>query len=88
MDWNYPGKTASSVIVDRAGTVWVTSEDRVFFLPRGGRLFQDAGLSAMADMLCLSSATLSCKSWRKSSLMIRHVDKRRLADIKKKHACE
>jgi len=51
MDWNYPGKTASSVIVDHAGTVWAASENRIFFLPRGGRLFQDAGLSATADML-------------------------------------
>jgi len=54
MDWNYPGKTASSVIVDHAGTVWVTSEDRIFFLPRGRKLFQDAGLSATADMLVVA----------------------------------
>jgi signal transduction histidine kinase/ligand-binding sensor domain-containing protein len=51
IDWNYPGKTASSVIVDHAGTVWAASENRIFFLTRGGRLFQDAGLSATADML-------------------------------------
>jgi signal transduction histidine kinase/ligand-binding sensor domain-containing protein len=54
MDWNYPGKTASSVIVDHAGTVWVASEDRIFFLPRGGRLFQDAGLSVTASMLVVA----------------------------------
>jgi signal transduction histidine kinase/ligand-binding sensor domain-containing protein len=54
MDWNYPGKTAWSVVVDHAGTVWAASEDKIFFLPRGGRLFQDAGLSATADVLVVA----------------------------------
>ena len=54
MDWNYPGKTASSVIVDHAGTIWATSEDRIFFLTQGGRAFQDAGLSVTASMLVLA----------------------------------
>jgi signal transduction histidine kinase/streptogramin lyase len=54
MDWNYPGKSAWGVIVDRAGTVWAASEDRIFFLPRGGRIFQDAGLSATADKLVVA----------------------------------
>jgi ligand-binding sensor domain-containing protein len=54
MDWNYPGKTAWGVVVDHAGTLWVLSEDRIFSLPRGGRLFQDAGLSATADMLVVA----------------------------------
>lgn len=51
MDWNYPGNTTWSVIVDHAGTVWAASKDRIFFLPRGGRQFQDAGLSATSDEL-------------------------------------
>jgi signal transduction histidine kinase/ligand-binding sensor domain-containing protein len=54
MDWNYPGKTASSLIIDHAGTIWATSEDRVFFLPRGGRLFQDAGLAVTRGMLVVA----------------------------------
>jgi len=54
MDWNYPGKTASSLLVDYAGTIWAASEDRIFFLPRGARLFQDAGLSVTASMLVLA----------------------------------
>jgi signal transduction histidine kinase/ligand-binding sensor domain-containing protein len=54
MDWNYPRKPTWSVIVDHAGTVWAASEDRIFFLPRGGRLFQDAGLSATADKLVVA----------------------------------
>jgi signal transduction histidine kinase/ligand-binding sensor domain-containing protein len=54
MDWNYSGKTAWSVIVDHAGIVWAASEEKIFFLPRGARLFQDAGLSATADMLVVA----------------------------------
>jgi ligand-binding sensor domain-containing protein len=57
-DWNYPGKTASSLFVDHSGTIRVASEDRIFFLPRGGRLFQDAGLSVTRGMLLLAPDNL------------------------------
>jgi signal transduction histidine kinase/ligand-binding sensor domain-containing protein len=50
-DWNYPGKTAWSVVVDHTGTVWTTSEDKIFFLPRGANHFQDAGLSVTTGAL-------------------------------------
>jgi signal transduction histidine kinase/ligand-binding sensor domain-containing protein len=53
-DWNYAGKTASSLIVDHKGTIWAASEDRIFLLPRGERLFQDAGLSVKASMLVVA----------------------------------
>lgn len=53
-DWNYPEKTASCLVVDRAGTVWVTSADKTFFLPPGERRFQDAGLSVAASMLVVA----------------------------------
>ncbi len=54
MGWNYPGKAASSLIVDHTGTIWAASEDRIFFLPRGGKRFQDAGLYATKDMLVVA----------------------------------
>jgi len=44
MDWNYPAKSARTLLVDRRGTLWVTSGDRVLFLPKGERKFQDVGL--------------------------------------------
>ncbi|HEY4355898.1 MAG TPA: two-component regulator propeller domain-containing protein [Acidobacteriaceae bacterium] len=54
MDWNYPGKTAWSIAADHAGTIWVSSEDKVFFLPRGGRTFQDAGLSVTPGVVTIA----------------------------------
>jgi signal transduction histidine kinase/ligand-binding sensor domain-containing protein len=44
MDWNYPAKSARTLLVDRRGTLWVISGDRVLFLPKGERKFQDVGL--------------------------------------------
>ncbi|WP_161596268.1 sensor histidine kinase [Rhodanobacter glycinis] len=42
--WNYPEKSAGRVIVDGAGTLWVTGGESVHFLPRGTRTFQETGL--------------------------------------------
>jgi signal transduction histidine kinase/ligand-binding sensor domain-containing protein len=38
-DAGYLGQSALSLLVDRAGTLWVASEDALFFLPRGGKVF-------------------------------------------------
>jgi ligand-binding sensor domain-containing protein len=54
MDWNYPGKTSWGVVVDQAGTVWTASEDRIVSLPRGGRMFQDSGLSVTSGRLIVA----------------------------------
>jgi signal transduction histidine kinase/ligand-binding sensor domain-containing protein len=40
-DWNFSGD-AVTVFVDRLGTVWVGTLDRVFFLPKGAEKFQEA----------------------------------------------
>jgi signal transduction histidine kinase/ligand-binding sensor domain-containing protein len=42
-DWGYRGKSASAVFTDRAGTLWVASEDTIVFLPPGRRSFEDTG---------------------------------------------
>jgi signal transduction histidine kinase/ligand-binding sensor domain-containing protein len=42
-DWGFPGKTAQSLYFDRNGTLWVTTENSVFFLPRGARQFASTG---------------------------------------------
>lgn len=39
-DWRFPGTQARDVFVDRDGTVWAASEDRVAYLPRGARAFE------------------------------------------------
>ena len=43
-DWNFPGKAASAVFVDRKGTLWVSTEDTLVFLSPGARRFQPTGI--------------------------------------------
>lgn len=39
--WNFPGKLARMVYFDRAGTLWVATEDRIVYLPFGQKQFVD-----------------------------------------------
>jgi ligand-binding sensor domain-containing protein/signal transduction histidine kinase len=39
-DWNFTGKTAHAIFLDRQGTLWVSTEDTLVFLPPGARRFQ------------------------------------------------
>lgn len=48
-DWNYPRRRADWVLADRAGTLWVSNAERVFYLPRGARSFVDSGVDAGKD---------------------------------------
>src|SRR5262249_48850632 len=43
-DWNFPGKIAFAVFVDREWRLWVSTEDTVVFLPAGGKAFQRTGI--------------------------------------------
>ncbi len=43
-DWNFTGRTAIAVFLDRRGTLWVSTEDTLVFLPRGTRRFQPTGI--------------------------------------------
>jgi signal transduction histidine kinase/ligand-binding sensor domain-containing protein len=43
-DWNFLGKTARAIFVDRQGTLWISTEDTLVFLPRGSRRFQPTGI--------------------------------------------
>jgi len=43
-DWNFPGKSAHAVFLDRQGTLWVSTEDTLVFLPPGARRFQPTGI--------------------------------------------
>jgi ligand-binding sensor domain-containing protein len=43
-DWNFPGKSAYTVFLDRRGTLWVSTEDTLLFLPPGARQFQPTGI--------------------------------------------
>jgi signal transduction histidine kinase/ligand-binding sensor domain-containing protein len=41
-DWGFTGTNAHAVFVDRDGTLWVASENRLFYLTRGSHRFIDA----------------------------------------------
>jgi signal transduction histidine kinase/ligand-binding sensor domain-containing protein len=43
--WGFPGKRARSVYFDRDNTLWVLTEDRVVYLPKGASEFLDPGIS-------------------------------------------
>lgn len=46
--WNYTANSAEKVVVDSAGTLWVTGGESVRFLPRGGQTFQETGVKVSA----------------------------------------
>src|SRR5262249_27594850 len=43
-EWNFPGKAARAIFLDRQGTLWVSTEDTLVFLPPGTRRFQPTGI--------------------------------------------
>jgi PAS domain S-box-containing protein len=43
-DWNFPGKSAMAIFLDRQGRLWVSTEDALVFLPPGARRFQPTGI--------------------------------------------
>lgn len=44
-DWSFPGQHAHAVFLDRAGNLWASNEERLFFLPAGTRHFVDTGIA-------------------------------------------
>lgn len=42
-DWNYPERSASGLFVDRQGTLWVGTSERLVYLPAHAHRFQDGG---------------------------------------------
>jgi signal transduction histidine kinase/ligand-binding sensor domain-containing protein len=40
-EWNFPGKRARTVYFDKAGTLWVATEDKIVYLPSGQKQFVD-----------------------------------------------
>jgi signal transduction histidine kinase len=43
-EWNFHGTAARSIYFDRAGTLWVATENTIVFLPKGTRTFQPTGI--------------------------------------------
>jgi ligand-binding sensor domain-containing protein len=43
-DWNFPGKAARAIFLDHQGTLWVSTEDTLVFLPSGAKKFQPTGI--------------------------------------------
>ena len=42
--WKFSGKSVAALFVDHDGTLWVSTEDTIFFLPRGTRNFQPTSI--------------------------------------------
>jgi len=42
-DWNFTGKVAETLMIDRKGTLWVATEQTILFLPQGAKAFQPTG---------------------------------------------
>jgi len=55
-DWNFPGKVAYGMFVDRSGTLWVASENTIVFLPAGSSKFQPTG-AHVGQVLQIAEAT-------------------------------
>lgn len=43
-DWSFPGKSAAALFLDLQGTLWVSTEDTVVFLPPDARQFRTTGI--------------------------------------------
>jgi signal transduction histidine kinase/ligand-binding sensor domain-containing protein len=43
-DWNFPGKSARTIFFDNQGTLWISTEDTLVYLPAGARRFQTTGI--------------------------------------------
>jgi signal transduction histidine kinase len=43
-EWNFPGTAARAIYLDRAGTLWVATENTIVFLPKGTRTFRPTGI--------------------------------------------
>jgi signal transduction histidine kinase/ligand-binding sensor domain-containing protein len=43
-DWKFPGKSASALFLDHNGTLWVSTESTLVFLPAGARTFQSSSV--------------------------------------------
>jgi ligand-binding sensor domain-containing protein len=48
LDWNYPANSVERVVVDGAGTLWVTGGESIHFLLRGSRIFQQTTVKVSA----------------------------------------
>jgi signal transduction histidine kinase/ligand-binding sensor domain-containing protein len=45
-NWNFPGRGAKWVLLDRRGTLWVAAGETVVFLRRGSNKFEDTGIGS------------------------------------------
>jgi signal transduction histidine kinase/ligand-binding sensor domain-containing protein len=43
-NWNFSGKSANALFLDRSGTLWVATEDTIVFLPSGAKSFQSTSI--------------------------------------------
>jgi len=54
-EWNFSGKMASALFLDRQGTLWASTENTLVFLPAGTKMFQPTGIR-VGLVLCFAQA--------------------------------
>ncbi len=55
LDWNYPADHAIFLLTDRQGTLWVATENKLYFLPRGARKFSETTI-ILKDQVYMAEA--------------------------------
>jgi PAS domain S-box-containing protein len=81
-DWSFPGTSARAILLDGQGTLWVSTEDTLVFLPSGAKRFQPTGIR-VGQVLQITQAA-SGKLWMaETSRSVRPIplsDKRQAPD--------
>lgn len=83
MDWNYPCRSAWLLHVQADGTLWVggASPDKLLFLPKGTRAFQDAGMATEVVAFASAGNTLLAGDGAKVHQIRRGTDGRLIASV-------
>lgn len=81
-DWKFPGKSANTIFLDRQGTLWVSTEDTLVFLPPGATEFQPTGIRVgqVFQIAQAASGKLWMAETTRSARPIPLSDKRQPAD--------
>ena len=72
-DAGLPPAIAQNLVVDSQGTLWVTARGRAFFLPRGGRVFQELKMP-LSEWVSIAESPTG-EVWASDDLGLRRIRK-------------